>query len=53
MFSPEHFLHRLEELYPDTMVLEKMDEFERGKLAGKVELIKEVRELLEGNEDGK
>lgn len=37
-----------EKIYPDLMVLDRMDEFERVKLIGKVELLKEMRSKIEG-----
>ena len=41
-------VEKLEEMYPDLMVLDKMDEWERIKLIGKVELIKEIRVMVDG-----
>ena len=41
-------VEKLEEMYPDLMVLDKMDEWERIKLIGKVELIKEIRVMADG-----
>jgi len=35
-----------EKLYPDKMQLTNMPEFERVKLAGKVELLNEIRKFL-------
>jgi hypothetical protein len=37
----------LEELYPDTMVIDEISEFERLKLAGKVELIRYLKHLAQ------
>lgn len=44
---------KVEDIYPDKMVLEEMSDFERGKKAGKVELIQEMKQLLEDEKDGK
>ena len=41
-----NLVKKLEEMYPDLMVLDKMDEWERIKLIGKVELIKEIRVMI-------
>ena len=37
---------KLEELYPDVMVLSKMDEWERAKMAGKIELIQAIKAMI-------
>jgi len=37
----------LEELYPNTMVIDEISEFERLKLAGKVELIQYLKHLAQ------
>ena len=37
----------LDELYPNTMVVDEISEFERLKLAGKVELIQYLKHLAE------
>lgn len=44
-------IEKLEEWYPDKMVVENIDEFERAKLAGKIELIQEIKDLVERNSD--
>lgn len=41
------FIEVFEKIYPDLMVLTRIDEFERTKLAGKVELLQEMRYKLE------
>ena len=38
----------LEELYPDKMILDNVDEFDRIKLAGKTELAIELLSLIDG-----
>lgn len=40
------FIESFEKIYPDLMVLDRKDEFERIKLAGKVELLQEMRDKL-------
>ncbi len=40
------FIESFEKIYPDLMVLTRIDEFERTKLAGKVELLQEMRDKL-------
>lgn len=45
--SIEALLSYLKANYPDKMVLDKIDEFERIKLAGKVELAIELITLIE------
>ena len=42
----QKLLDLLKERYPDVMVTDRMDEFERIKLAGKVELIKEIEFIV-------
>ena len=37
---------KLEEMYPDVMVLSKMDEWERAKMAGKIELIQAIKAMI-------
>ena len=39
-------VEKLEKMYPDLMVLDKMDEWERIKLIGKVELVKEIKAMI-------
>ena len=41
----------LEALYPDKIDRENKSEFERGKDLGKIELIEEIKEMLEGKKD--
>jgi len=43
----EDLIDYIKGLYPDEMVLDKIDEFTRGKLAGKIELIKEIEAFIE------
>lgn len=43
------FIESFEKIYPDLMVLDRKDEFERIKLAGKVELLQEMRDKLGRN----
>ena len=38
----EEVIEHFKGLYPDKMTLDKMDEFDRVKLIGKVELIREI-----------
>ena len=45
------FVEKFSKLYPDLMVLDRKDEFERIKLAGKVELLQEMRGKLIRAED--
>jgi len=37
----------LQKRYPDVMVLDRMDGWERAKLAGKVEMIEEIKAIVE------
>lgn len=39
-------MERIVEWYPNEMVLKEMNEWDRAKLAGKVELISEIMEFL-------
>lgn len=45
------FVEKFSKLYPDLMVLDRKDEFERIKLAGKVELLNEMRAELKKKEN--
>lgn len=47
----QKILDILDSRYPNTMVTDRMDEFERIKLAGKIELIKEIKYLIDKNDD--
>ena len=40
-----NLVKKLEEMYPDVMVLSKMDEWERAKMAGKIELIQAIKAM--------
>ena len=42
----EALVKKLELEYPDRMVVDRMDEWERAKLAGKVELVQWIKELV-------
>lgn len=42
----EALVEKLELEYPDRMVVDRMDEWERAKLAGKVELVQWIKELV-------
>jgi len=37
----------VDKIYPNRMVLEEMSDFERGKLAGKIELITAMKHIIE------
>ena len=41
------FIEIFEKKYPDLMILENKSEFERGKEAGFVQLLKEMRAMIE------
>ena len=43
----EEILEHFKELYPDEMVLTYIEEFDRVKLAGKVELLREMVMFIE------
>ena len=54
MGEMEKIVEILEKRYPDLMVVDHMDEWERAKLAGKVELIAEIKVIIEeGLSEGK
>lgn len=38
-------IKELDKLYPDQMVIDQMDEFDRAKLAGKIELVRYLKHL--------
>ena len=42
----DKLIELLEELYPDKMVVGPMEEWRRFTLAGKIELIKEIKEII-------
>lgn len=44
------FIEIFEKKYPDLMILENKSEFERGKEAGFVQLLKEMRAKVENKE---
>ena len=44
-------IEELEASHPDVMVLENMDSFERGKLVGEIEIIKEIKSKYLGDND--
>ena len=41
----------IESWYPDKMITEDMEDFDRGKLAGKVELIREIKVYVKKKSD--
>lgn len=48
--SVEILVEKLELEYPDKMVLGRLDEWERAKLAGKVELVQWIKQMVEDGE---
>lgn len=42
-------LSKLEELYPDKMIVDSMSDFERGKRAGVIELLRYLNQLKDSN----
>lgn len=46
ILSAEDLIEQAKELHPDKMILDDCPDFLRGKLAGKVELILELEEIL-------
>lgn len=51
MENIENFIENFKKKYPDLMILDKIDEFERIKLIGKVELLNEMTASLKDRDD--
>jgi hypothetical protein len=45
------FIEKYEKIYPDLMVLDKMDDWHRAKQAGKVELLKEMKLSIKSKDE--
>ncbi len=43
----EDVIEHFSELYPDSMVVFEMNEFDRAKLAGKIDLLREIKMFVE------
>ena len=44
-------LDKLKKSYPDKMLLDNFSEFERGKLAGHIEVILEIEQMLKQDDE--
>ncbi len=45
------FIEKYEKIYPDLMILDKMDDWHRAKQAGKVELLREMKLSIKSKDD--